>query len=227
MIMNVAGVKREINGASTRWLAARLTLVACGLVALAGGLTACQTPTPPATSSLNLVEAAKPPVSAALREGDVIQVNFAVSTNLNVTQRIPMDGQLLMQFIGKVNAAGQTPLELQKTLEKMYEPQLRGAEPITVTLMTSAAAVYVSGAVVRPGKIPLDRPMTVLDAVMEAGGVDVNRAKLSAVTVLRVENGQRISRRVNLKKALEGKDATLLYLKPYDTVYVPEKVINF
>ncbi|HMJ66656.1 MAG TPA: polysaccharide biosynthesis/export family protein [Candidatus Binatia bacterium] len=223
--MNIVGVKREKNGA--RWLAARLTLVACGLVALACGLTACQTPTYPPTSSLNVVDSEIPPAPAALREGDVIQVSFATSTNLNVTQRIPLDGQLSMQFIGKVKASGQTPHELEKTLEKMYEPQLRGAEPITVTLVTSAAAVYVSGAVVRPGKIPLDRPMTVLDAVMEAGGVDANRAKLSGVTVLRVENGRRISRRVNLKKALEGKDATLLYLKPYDTVYVPEKVINF
>jgi len=225
--MNVAGVKREINGASTQWFSVRLMLWVCGVIALACGLTACQTPTYPPTSSLNVVDSENPPAPAALREGDVIQVNFAVSTNLNVTQRIPMDGQLLMQFIGKVKAAGQTPLELQKTLEKMYEPQLRGAEPITVTLVTSAAAVYVSGAVVRPGKIPLDRPMTVLDAVMEAGGVDINRAKLSGVTVLRVENGRRIARRVNLKKALEGKDPTLLYLKPYDTVYVPEKVINF
>jgi polysaccharide export outer membrane protein len=100
-------------------------------------------------------------------------------------------------------------------------------EPITVSVISNAAAVYVTGAVLRPGRIPLERPLTVLDAVMEAGGVDNTRAKLSSVTVLRVENGQRVSRRVNLKHALEGRDASLFYLKPFDTVYVPEKAINF
>ena len=62
---------------------------------------------------------------------------------------------------------------------------------------------------------------------MEAGGVDNTRAKLTGVTVLRIENGQRIARRVNLKRALDGKDPSLFYLKPYDIVYVPEKLINF
>ena len=61
---------------------------------------------------------------------------------------------------------------------------------------------------------------------MEAGGVD-SRAKLSGVTVLRVEGGQRIARKINLKHTLEGKDSFLFYLKPSDIIYVPEKVINF
>src|SRR4051812_28177915 len=123
IIMNVAGVKRDINGASAQKLAGRLMWAAIGPVALACCFTACQTATYPPNSSLNIIDAAVPPASAALREGDLIQVNFATSTNLNVTQRIPLDGQLSMQFIGKVKASGQTPHELEKTLEKMYEPQ--------------------------------------------------------------------------------------------------------
>jgi polysaccharide export outer membrane protein len=189
--------------------------------------TACQTPSYPPNSSLNIIDAAVPPASAALREGDVIQVTFATSTNLTAIQRIGLDGHISMQFVGKVKAAGITPVELEESLKKLYEPQLRGAEPITVSIISNAAAVYVAGAVLRPGKIPLDRPITVLDAIMEAGGVDNSRAKLAGVTVLRVENGQRIARRINLKRALEGKDPVLFYLKPYDIVYVPEKLINF
>ena len=99
--------------------------------------------------------------------------------------------------------------------------------PAAGTVISNTAAVYVTGAVLRPGRIPLDRPFTVLDAIMEAGGVDNTRAKLSSVTVLRIENGQRISRRLNLKKALEGKDPSLFYLKAYDIIYVPDKPINF
>jgi len=197
------------------------------LAALSFMIAGCQTPPIPANSSLNVVEASIPSMPGVLREGDIIQIMFATSTNLNTTQRIQMDGNVSLQFVNDARAAGKTPLEFAQSLEKLYQAHLRGAEPITVSVISNAAAVYVTGAVLRPGRISLERPLTVLDAVMEAGGVDNSRAKLSGVTVLRVEKGQRVSRRVNLKHALEGKDSSLFYLKPFDIVYVPEKAINF
>ena len=197
------------------------------LVALAFVISGCQSPSPPPGSSLNVLEASIPSMPGILREGDIIQITFATSTNLNTTQRIQMDGNVSLQFVNDARAAGKTPLEFAQSLEKLYQAHLRGAEPITVSVISNAAAVYVTGAVLRPGRISLERPLTVLDAVMEAGGVDNSRAKLSGVTVLRVEKGKRVSRRVNLKQALEGKDTSLFYLKPFDIVYVPEKAINF
>src|SRR5688572_26301275 len=205
---------------------ARIICSLC-LLALTFIIAGCQTPPIPANSSLNAIDASVPSMPGVLREGDVIQITFATSTNLNATQRIQLDGSVSLQYVDKVQAAGATPVEFAKALEKAYQTHLRGAEPITVTVISNAAAVYVTGAVLRPGRIPLERPFTVLDAVMEAGGVDNSRAKLSGVTVLRIENGQRVGRRVNLKRALEGTDTSLFYLKPYDIVYVPEKAINF
>jgi len=197
------------------------------LMVLSFIIVGCQSPTIPSSSSLNVVDASVPSMPGVLREGDIIQITFATSTNLNATQRIQMDGNVSLQFVNNVPAAGKTPLEFAQSLEKLYQAHLRGMEPITVSVISNAAAVYVTGAVLRPGRIPLERPLTVLDAVMEAGGIDNTRAKLSGVTVLRVENGRRVSRRVNLKSALEGKDSSLFYLKPFDIVYVPAKAINF
>ena len=197
------------------------------LMVLSFIIVGCQSPSIPSSSSLNVVDASVPSMPGVLREGDVIQITFATSTNLNATQRIQMDGNVSLQFVNNVPAAGKTPLEFAQSLEKLYQAHLRGMEPITVSVISNAAAVYVTGAVLRPGRIPLERPLTVLDAVMEAGGIDNSRAKLSGVTVLRIENGQRVSRRVNLKSALEGKDSSLFYLKPFDIVYVPAKAINF
>lgn len=197
------------------------------LAVLSFAIAGCQGPPNPTNSSLNVLEASIPSMPGVLREGDVIQVMFASSTNLNAVQRIQLNGNISLQFVNNVQAAGKTPVELSKVLETAYQAHLRGVEPITVSVLSNAAAVYVTGAVLRPGRIPLERPLTVLDAIMEAGGVDHARAKLSGVTVLRVENGQRVSRRVNLKATLEGRDPSLFYLKPFDTVYVPEKAINF
>ena len=219
--MNMAGID------GSKKVGVKQMLCCLWLAALSFMIAGCQTPPIPANSSLNVVEASIPSMPGVLREGDIIQIMFATSTNLNTTQRIQMDGNVSLQFVNDARAAGKTPLEFAQSLEKLYQAHLRGVEPITVSVISNAAAVYVTGAVLRPGRIPLERPLTVLDAVMEAGGVDNSRAKLSGVTVLRVENGKRVSRRVNLKHTLEGRDASLFYLKPFDTVYVPEKAINF
>src|SRR5688572_2803414 len=155
------------------------------LLSFASLFIGCQTPSNPGDSSLNVIDSGVASMPGVLREGDVIQITFSTSSNLNTTARIPLDGQIVLQFVDKVAAAGKTPVELARELERLYLPQLRASEPVTVTVVTSAAVIYVAGAVLRPGKIPLDRPFTVLDAIMEAGGVDNTRAKLSGVTVLR------------------------------------------
>ena len=166
------------------------------------------------------------PTHNSMREGDVIQVTFEGSTNLNTTQKIAYDGVINMPFIGKVKAAGKTTLELEALLTVLYESQIKPAE-ISVQIMSQAAVVYVAGAVLKPGKVPLDRPMTFLDAIMESGGVDHGKAKLTDVTLLRIEGGQRRAFRLNLKRALAGADAELIYLKPFDIIYVPERTFNF
>ena len=162
----------------------------------------------------------------SMREGDVIQVTFEGSTNLNTTAKITFDGVINMPLIGKVKAAGKTPLELEALLTGLYESQIKPSE-ISVVVVSQVAVVYVYGAVLRPGKITLDRPMTLLDAVMEVGGIDHGRAKMSGATLLRIENGRRNSYNINLKRALNGKDESLLYLQPFDIIHVPERTFNF
>lgn len=161
-----------------------------------------------------------------IREGDVLRVNFDNVTNLNTTVSIPLDGMISLQMIGQVKASGKTVAELQSELIKLYEPQIRSTE-ITVTRVTSAASYTVGGAVGRPGKLPMERPLTVLEAIMEAGGVVNARAKVSEVSVFRIEDGRRINYKFDLKKALRGDEPNLFYLKPFDVIYVPEKTFNF
>jgi polysaccharide biosynthesis/export protein len=191
------------------------------------GLSACQSPYAPPTFPSNAApEAAFLTNSIRLREGDVIRITFENATNLNTTQTIPLDGLISLPLIEQVKAAGMTLVELEATLTVLYEPQIKTSE-IRVARVASSASYSVGGAVLKPGKLPLDRPMTVLEAVMEAGGVDHARAKLNDVVVFRIENNKRVHYRVNLKRALQGKEADLFYLKPFDVIFVPEKTFNF
>ena len=175
------------------------------LIAVVGLLTACQSSAPQATGPVpDLQPDAASTNSMRLQEGDVIRVTFENATNLNTTQTILLDGMIAMPLIGQTKAAGKTIVELEATLTVLYESQIKATE-ITVARLSTSASYSVGGAVLRPGKMPLDRPITVLEAIMEAGGVISARAKLDDVVVLRIENNKRVKYRINLKRALKGR----------------------
>jgi polysaccharide export outer membrane protein len=193
------------------------------MLATAALLGGCQQPKPSKRSSA--AAAALPQGPMRLQEGDIIRVTFEAETNLNTTARVQLDGSISLPWLQNVKAIKKTPDELQAELTQLYKPLVK-ANQLTVALAAAAASVYVSGAVLRPGRIPMERPLTVLDAIMEAGGFDYNKAKLSDVKVFRVENGSQRQYRLDLKRTMKGEDSSLFYLKPFDTVHVPEKIFN-
>jgi polysaccharide export outer membrane protein len=198
----------------------------CGVLIFAAGglllLSACQTGNFSSLDEQKLIQA--DPI--VLREGDTVRVSFPGAPNLNAGQIIKRDGRISMQMVGEVQAAGLTVKQLEDELLKLYGPQLQTKE-VSVAVDASNFPVYVTGAVVRPGKIMPDRPMTALEAVMEAGGFDFTKANQSGVTVIRHENGRVDHIKVNLKKALQGNETEPFNLKPGDIVYVPERFAWF
>ena len=161
-----------------------------------------------------------------LREGDVLKISFPGSASLNTTQTIRRDGKISMTLVGDVDAAGMTPSALEKKLVDLYASQL-SSKQVTVEVVSSSLTVYVTGMVLRPGKILSDHPISALEAVMEAGGFDYTKANLKDVTVIRQEGNVMKNYRVNLKDILGGKKHAPFYLKPDDIVYVPERFSMF
>ncbi|MGD0208852.1 MAG: polysaccharide biosynthesis/export family protein [Verrucomicrobiota bacterium] len=202
------------SGRFVRWL----KQLAPGLVvlALAAG---CQTQPslpPAALQGTNTTEI------ITLREGDVLKISFPGNANLNKTQPIRRDGMISLDLVGEVKAAGKTPKELEKDLLDLYSTQLVSKE-VTVEVQSSSFPVYVSGSVLRPGKVMSDHPITALEAVMEAGGYDYTKANLKGVTIIRHEGNSTRNYIVNLKRVVDGKSSELFYLKPGDIVIVPER----
>lgn len=174
----------------------------------------CQTVAPDAGTS-----ALSPPVMVLL-PGDDVEVSVFGVPDLNTLQRIRPDGKISAKLFGDIVAAGKTPAELQKELVKLYESQIQ-VKAITV-IARSSAAVYVTGAVGRPGKVEYLRPMTALEAIMEAGGFDQKAgAKKGKVRVVRTESNQVKSYLLDFDEILTKGGYAPFYLKPFDTVYVP------
>ncbi len=152
--------------------------------------------------------------------GDEIRVSFSGAPELNMKQKIRANGRISIPAVGDVSAAGMSLTGLQAQVTSLLRPHLQ--DPTVIVSMESASAsVYVSGEVMRPGKVPLDRPMTVLEAVMEAGGF-TKFANPKQVIVVRNEGGRNQRYVLNMSETLSASESRRFYLRTYDVVYVKQ-----
>src|SRR6266481_4613132 len=123
----------------------------------------CQTPPP-------LPNPPGPKTAVRLSPGDTIKVAYADESVPDQTQKIRRDGKVSLPLIGEVTAAGKRVIDFQYELVSRYEGKLENNE-VLVTLENGAATVIVSGFANKPSAYTFDRPTTVYQAVMQAGGV--------------------------------------------------------
>lgn len=165
-------------------------------------------------------EAYRSKPDATLAAGDEINVSFSGAPELNVKQKIQANGRVSLPTVGDVGAAGQSLTGFQEQLTSLFQPHLQDPTVI-VSVESAAAGVYVSGEVLRPGKIPLDRPMTALEAIMEAGGF-TKFANPKQVIIVRNQRGKNQRYVLNMNHALSGMDSSPFYLRTYDVIYVKQ-----
>jgi len=173
---------------------------------------ACQSPLPP------LPNPPGPKTAVRLSPGDVIKLSFAEDTDLDQVQRIRRDGKISLPYLGEVTAAGKRVIDLQHELTRRYDEDLDNPE-VLVTLENGAAAVIISGFANRPGKVVFDRPTTVYQAIMEAGGVS-DYGSLSNIHLTRIINGVQRTERINLRPSIHGQPTQPKYVQDGDVIYI-------
>jgi polysaccharide export outer membrane protein len=164
----------------------------------------------------------KPGVLAA---GDTIKVSFTTAPELNQSQKIEADGRVSLPLVGDVYAIGKSTGQFQRELTQLYKAQLQNSDVI-VTLENVAIPVVISGEVQRPGKIVFERPATVLEAIMEAGGFTAF-ADPKKVSIIRQVNGEHHTQIVDLSKVLKGIPTRVMYVSAGDVIYVRPRFVSF
>lgn len=218
----VVGI-RAADQQATAWRGVLQQTAGLVLAALLGmGLFAsCEysmTPESQAAGSIEVpLEGARGKTMGGLAAGDVISVAYPGAPELNVTQKVRANGKVSLPMVGDVTAGGKQLPAFQDELAGLYAKHLQDPK-VVVAIEQTAAVIYVSGRVQTPGKIVLDRPMTVLEAVMEAGGY--NDFAKGRVSVIRNENGTQKRYNLNLNEALASPTSPAFYVKPYDVIYV-------
>jgi len=189
----------------------------------------CSTKPVPSMSSVSPMPAGLDTNAAAtnsltLHEGDVVQVKFPGAPELDTTQTIRGDGKITFVGVPDVKISGLTTADAGKAILDAVGNQIKVKE-VSVTVQSQAFIVYITGSVGRPGKLVSDRPLSVLQAVLESG-VDSSKSNLKKVTVIRIEpDGRIMYKTLDLEQIIKQKTtmADPFTLKPYDTIVVPER----
>ena len=154
-----------------------------------------------------------------LGPGDKLRVEVYKDAQLSQSLQIRPDGKITLPLIGDLEASGHTPLELRDKLSEALREYV--TNPVVTVIVVEAVPplVYVIGEVGNPGSIPLNGPLSVLQALAMAGGFR-DFANTKKIQILRRTNRgqQRIA--FNYKEALAATGPPMM-LQPGDTVVVP------
>ena len=157
-----------------------------------------------------------------------MQVTVWRNPELSVSAPVRPDGKISVPIIGDVEVGGRTPTEVAESIKKQLSAYIR--EPNVAVILTDLKSsefltrVRVTGAVRAPRSMAHRQGMTVLDAVLEAGGVNdfasPNRSKLyrkvkDKTQVFDIELGDILNK---------GRLETNLLLRPGDVITVPERL---
>jgi len=159
--------------------------------------------------------------------GDEVEVNVWDNEKLSVSEPIRPDGKISLPLVGDVMAAGLEPQELAAEIkERLYSFIKKPNVTVILTHLQGhefLSRVRVTGSVEEDMSMPYHQGMTVLDAVLEAGGVNLyaesNRTRLYRRTGRGSETYD-----IQLKDILEEGDmSTNTLLLPGDVITVPER----
>lgn len=159
--------------------------------------------------------------------GDQIQINVWKNPELSLSEPIRPDGKISMPLVGEVTAVGLTPEQLAKSIEAKLTSYVK-APNVTIILtnlqgQSFLSRIRVTGSVTRNMSMSYYQGMTVLDAVLEAGSVDVYANANDTKLHRRTDNGT-VAYDIRLKDIMEDGDMrTNITLMPGDIITVPER----
>ncbi len=198
---------------------AAILLVVLGLSGCAGLFSSEKPQKPPTTDST-----AEPYVIGV---GDTVSIHVWRNPELSQSIVVRPDGFISMPLMGDLKADGKQPEQLAAQINQALSQVIRTPE-VTVMVTNPASAEYlnrirVTGQVGSPISVPYKQGMTVMDVVLQAGGVSDFGAAQRTILLREVEGAYR-EYPVDLDAILnDGNMATNYRLQPGDVISVPKK----
>jgi polysaccharide biosynthesis/export protein len=197
----------------------------CIALIVTGTVSGCSGGTPP---TLNASRPDAPIVqdsdSYLIGSGDVLRIFVLGNPDLGAEIPVRPDGKISTPLVTDLVAAGKTTAELSKDIQTQLAEFVRNPNvSVIVSKPTSSfSQVKVIGQAVTPRAIPYRGGMTVMDVIIEVGGLSQfaagNRAR-----IIRSSSGQPKEMKVRLSDLINAGDISQnLAMEPGDVLVIPE-----
>jgi len=153
---------------------------------------------------------------------DELQISVWHEAELSMPVVVRPDGMITLPLINDVQVVGMTTKELQTTLTEKLSAYVNEPQVTVIVKGIKSRKVFLVGQVAKPGPYMLVGKKTVLQVILEAGGLGPF-AKAGSIVVVRNVNGQQTRLKFNYKKAVSGKaeGGEDIELMPGDMIVVP------
>src|ERR1700722_8644155 len=157
--------------------------------------------------------------------GDGLQVFVWRNPDLTVTVAVRPDGKISIPLVEDITCVGKTPTQLAREIEARLAKYV--TNPVVTVMVTAFAGSYdqevrIVGEAVTPKAIPYKNHMTVLDAMIEVGGL-THFAAGNDATLVRSANGTETVSRLSLGNLLKNGDVKAnVPLMPGDVIIIPQ-----
>jgi polysaccharide biosynthesis/export protein len=154
-------------------------------------------------------------------DDDVLAINVWKEPDVSRAVPVRSDGKISLPLVGEVQAAGRTPLALEREIADKLKNYISEPEVTVMVQQINSQKFNILGQVVRPGSYGIANSTTVLDAIALAGGFRDFAKKRSIYVLRQGPNGEaRIP--FNYKDVSQGKNMSQnIKLQPGDTIIIP------
>jgi polysaccharide export outer membrane protein len=153
---------------------------------------------------------------------DVLAINVWKEPELSRSAPVRPDGKVTLPLVGDIEASGNTPKQLQASIQKILEKYISRPVVTVIVQEVKSHKFSIVGEVQKPGTYPLTGPLTVLEGLAQAGGFR-EWAKIKDIVILRTgPTGTRDKLHFNYKRVIKGDSSSQnVQLQSGDTIVVP------
>jgi polysaccharide export outer membrane protein len=182
---------------------------------------------PPAAAAAQPAQGVQLTPGYRIGPGDSLQIFVWDHADLTTSVQVRPDGRITSPLVEDLQAAGKEPTALARDIEKVLAEYVRS--PVVTVIVQefvgeTAQQVRVVGQAVQPRALQYKTGMTVLDVIIEVGGLSEFAAGNRARIVRRVD-GREVEIRVKLDDILKGKIEQNKEMLPGDVLIIPQSVL--
>ena len=186
----------------------------------------------------------RPVFEYRLGPGDVLDIELLGDANTQATSVVGPDGKIYFYLLPGIDVWGLTLPRARELIVQEMQKLVREQQSVSVSLRKSESQrIWILGRLNKPGIYPMAGPMTLLEALSEAGGpastgafasmagttgISSPRATEESADLSRaflIRDGRRL--RVDFNRLLhEGDMAQNVYLLPNDFIYLPSATVG-